>query len=518
MCAARLARTRRVEQLVARQVSLRPGATAVDDGAGRALRYSDLWARSGALSAAIADLGLGRGAAVAVALERSIELVVAVLGVVRSGAAYVLLDPHSPPARNDLIVEEVAARAIIQTHETAQWTTAKVAHCITMPVAAQGRGRERTVDSALRAEDTAYFAYTSGSTGRPKGVVVPHRAVVHFVMERRLGSLGPGDRVASLSSPASDATTLELWKTLASGATVVVLPDVVEVGVEGWRDVLVRNGITTMFIMAGLMELISRYDSDVFASLDTLIFGGEAANPAAVRRICLGAPPRRLVLGYGPTETTVFATSFDCTGESVLGRDRIPLGYPLEGYSALIVDETLRPAAPGAIGELCIGGPGVARGYLKQPDLTAQRFVRLGTDLGHTPDAGLVYRSGDLVRQLPDGALEFVARLDRQVKIRGFRVELEEVERAILATGMVHTAAVERVDGPDPAHLVAFVVPASGVDVSNETSFKIIIAAATAERVPGYMVPARWVVYEKLPVTSIGKVDRAQLVNSLNLT
>jgi amino acid adenylation domain-containing protein len=536
--AARLVATpgsqHRLEGLVARRVAARPGACAVQEHDGRVITYGQLWDQSGELAQVLAGMGVGRGSVAAIALDRSADMVVAVLGVARTGGAYVLLDPYSPPARNALIVSEAAARVIVEGPVPAPWSppgsTARVALPLPgrdavlrqagVPPARREPGGDLHTGSKWQPagtsggnpEDPLYIAYTSGSTGRPKGVIASHRAVAHFSTESNLCTLSAFDRVSSLSNPASDATTLEIWKPLVAGAAIVVLPAVAELDIQDWRPMLRESKVTVMFMMAGLVDLISRADPAAFASVDTLIFGGEALHPGALLRICQAAPPRRLVLGYGPTETTVFATSYDCTAERVAGRDRIPLGFPLEGYRLALLGEDGQPVTGGEVGELYIGGPGVASGYLARPGLTAQRFVRLPGD----PAQRVVYRSGDLVRRLPDGALEFVGRTDRQVKVRGYRIELEEVEHGVLATGLVDAAIVERVEGELNAHLVCFYTPReAGTTLDGETDLRIRLAAATAAKLPGYMVPARWVAVDELPRTSIGKVDRGHLLSSL---
>jgi amino acid adenylation domain-containing protein len=503
----------RAEWLVYRQVEARPEACAVRDRAARSLTYQQMWRTSGWLAAELIRRGVGRGDVVAIALDRGLELIQAIVAVARTGAAYVLLDPASPPARNAFIVAETGAVALVGMPDPVPWQPAVTIPVVSPPAASSGAGGTGQ-DDAVPALDPAadgdllYIAYTSGSTGRPKGVLATHRAVAHFVADTALAEITPHDVVASVSSPASDATTFESWKALAVGASIVILPPVTELTAEDWRPVLRREGVSVMFLMAGLLDLIARQEPGTFAGMGTLIFGGEALDPQVAMAVCEHGPPARLVLGYGPTETTVFATAYRCTPSSLRGRDRIPLGSPLDGYTLTVVDPDLAPVRPGEVGELLIGGPALADGYLQRPQITAERFLA-------TP-GGPVYRSGDMVRVSDLGELMFCFRSDRQVKIRGYRVELEEVERVVLGTGLVNAAIVDQVPGKTGAsHLICYYIPNTGLEPDPDLS-AVTLAAAAAGQLPGYMVPARWVPTAAMPLNGIGKVDRARLRRELD--
>ncbi len=498
----------RAEQLVFGRVEMQPEACAVRDCATRSLTYEQLWRTSGRLATELLRRGVGRGDVVAIALDRGLELIQAMVAVARTGAAYVLLDPVSPPARNAFIVAETGAVVLVGMPDPVPWQPAGTIPIVSPPAAASGAagsGRDDTVPAVDPAADSdlLYIAYTSGSTGRPKGVRVTHRAVAHFVSDTALVEITPDDVVASVSSPASDATTFESWKVLAAGASIAVLPPAAELAAEDWRSVLRRAGVSVMFLMAALLDLVARQEPATFAGMGTLVFGGEALDPRVAMAICEHGPPARLVLGYGPTETTVFATAYVCTASSLRGRDRIPLGSALDGYTLTVVDPDLAPVRPEEMGELLIGGPAVADGYLMRPQLTAERFLP-------TP-SGMVYRTGDMVRMSGLGELMFCARTDRQVKIRGYRVELEEVERVVLASGLVSAAVVDHVPGGRGAsHLICFYVADAGLEPDPALS-AVTLAAATARQLPGYMVPARWVRVAAMPLNGIGKVDRARL-------
>ncbi|WP_436740240.1 AMP-binding protein [Streptomyces sp. BBFR102] len=346
-----------------------------------------------------------------------------------------------------------------------------------------------------------YVTYTSGSTGRPKGVAVPHRAVERLVEGAEYCPIEPGDRVASTCNPAFDVTTCEIWSTLCAGGTVVPLPTVTDLALDEWVALVRDQGIAVMFLTTSLFHAAAWELPEAFSSLETLVVGGEQLDLAAARRVLSAGGPRRLVNGYGPTEATAFATWFLCTESSLAGRERVPIGRPLQRTTAHVLDDELRQAPVGEPGELCLGGPGVALGYLHRAELTAERFVT-------APGTGeRLYRTGDLARLLPDGELEMLGRRDRQVKLRGFRIEPEEVERAAVATGLVDAAFVEKTDD---SNLAGCVLPDASADVAR-ADLPGVLSARLAERLPAYMIPARWLVLDELPIGSTGKADRARI-------
>ncbi|ONI91141.1 amino acid adenylation protein [Saccharothrix sp. ALI-22-I] len=457
-----------------------------DPRTGRTVSYGALWERAGRVAADLAGRGVVPGDLVALAMDRSVDLVVAMLGTLRAGAAYVPVDPQAPEARVATVLAESGARVVL------------------------GPGDSDGADGAppspvLGGDDPCYVIYTSGSTGVPKGVVVPHRAVVRLVSRAHYCVVRPGDRCANGANPAFDATTFEIWGALAAGGTVVVFPSVVELTTHDWVALVRSEEIDTMFLTTSLFHAVVRERPDAFSSLANLVVGGEQLELGAVRRVLgSGAPPRRLVNGYGPTETTTFAAYFECTPDSVAGVERVPIGFPLQDTTLHVLDDELRDVPPTEVGELCVGGPGRALGYLGMPELTAQRFVV-------ADDGTPVYRTGDLARLLPGGVVEVLGRRDRQVKLRGFRIELEEIEQAATATGLCDAAVVEKVgDGPE-AWLVGFALPAVGAgDVAAR------LGAELAERLPRYMLPARWITVTEVPYGPTGKLDRARLLALLD--
>ncbi|GAA1313756.1 non-ribosomal peptide synthetase [Saccharothrix xinjiangensis] len=472
---------------------------------GESLTYRQLWARSGRLAADLALRGVERGEVVAVDLGRSVDLVVALLGVVRAGGAYLPLDAHAPADRRAVLLEEAGARTTLTAADLRDTAAPEGEDGVVANRAVEGG--DRGVDVRAAGDDPCYVNFTSGSTGRPKGVVVPHRAVARLVTDARYCTVEPGDRVANAANPAFDATTFELWHTLTAGAAVVVFPAVTELRLDDWVELVRAEGITTAFLTTSLFHMVARERPGAFRGLRTVVVGGEQLDLAACLRVLAEDPPARLVNGYGPTETTTFATYYDCTPDSLAGRDRVPVGFPLQDTPVHVLDADLRPVEPGATGELCVGGPGVALGYLNRPDLTRERFVPApGGD-------GVVYRTGDLARVLPDGALEVLGRRDRQVKLRGFRIELEEVERAVLATGLVDSAFVEKL-GEGPSACLACVVLPAGGDAADPEGLPAALGEALARSLPAYMAPTRWQVLSGLPYGPTGKVDRARVFES----
>ncbi|MGW3951331.1 amino acid adenylation domain-containing protein [Streptomyces sp. NPDC004752] len=497
----RLAESSGVPALVERWVRRRPAELAVHDPVtGARLTYAQLWQRSGWLAAALAGRGVQPGDLVAVDLPRSADLVVAFLGIARAGAAYLPLDLQAPPERvAELLAESGAVAAVAGEHTRVPTST---------PVLRADGGNDagRPPVLATRSdEDPLYVTYTSGSTGRPKGVAVPHRAVERLVEGAEYCPIEPGDRVASTCNPAFDVTTCEIWSTLCAGGTVVPLPTVTDLALDEWVALVRDQNIAVMFLTTSLFHTAAWELPDAFSSLETLVVGGEQLDLAAARRVLSAGGPQRLVNGYGPTEATAFATWFLCTEESLAGRERIPIGRPLQRTTAYVLDDELRQVPVGEPGELCLGGPGVALGYLHREELTAERFVT-------APGTGeRLYRTGDLARLLPDGELEMLGRRDRQVKLRGFRIELEEVERAVVATGLVEAAFVEKTDD---SNLAGCVLPDASADMAR-ADLPGALSARLAERLPDYMIPARWLVLDELPIGSTGKADRARMLELL---
>ncbi|MFI2612906.1 amino acid adenylation domain-containing protein, partial [Kitasatospora sp. NPDC018616] len=488
--------TRSVTELFADRVAAAPAAVAVG-AAGVELDYAELDARSNALAAELRGLGAGPGTVVAVALERSAELPVALLGVLKSGAAYMPLDPSYPADRQAFMLADSAAAALVTAaHLTADlpaWDGPAVLLDATAPY-------ERTAPPAGHPapEELAYMMYTSGSTGTPKATAVPHRAIVRLVGGTEYLGLAADDVVAHAASVSFDGATVEVWGALLNGARLQVLDRDTVLDPHALTAEVRRRGVTALVLTTSLFNHVVRTVPHALAGLRTVVFGGEAADAATVRAVLREGAPGRLLHGYGPTENTTFSSVHVVTA---LAEDAatVPIGRPIDNSHLYVVDSGLRLVPRGVPGELCVGGAGLAHGYRGRPGLTADRFV---PDPFGAPGARM-YRTGDVVRWLPDGTLDFVGRADHQVKLRGYRIELGEIEAALLTHPAVANAAVVlREDAPGDRRLAAYVVPAG-----QERPEPAALREHLLLSLPDYMAPAAYVALERVPLTANGKLD-----------
>ncbi len=481
---------------------------------GRTLTYAELDRRADRLARELRPLGVGRGTLVGIFVERSAEMVVGLLGVLKAGGAYVPLDVVHPADRLAFLLADSAVPVVVTQRSLLGRLPATDARLVCID---DDRGGEaagpRDPGPDVSADDVAYVIYTSGSTGRPKGVEVTHANVAHlFASTRHWYRFGRDDVWTLFHSFAFDFSVWETWGALLHGGRLVIVPYRVSRSPEAFRDLLRDERVTVLNqTPSAFRQLIqadeSRDDDPDGLALRLVIFGGEALELQALRPWFerRGDRSPRLVNMYGITETTVHVT-YRAIGADDLERSRgaSPIGRPIPGWQVYLLDRNLQPVPAGVVGEIYVGGPGVARGYLRRPALTAERF--LPDPFSERPGARL-YRSGDLARARPDGGLEYVGRADHQVKIRGFRVELGEIEATLARDPAIREAVVlAREDEPGDARLVAYLVVRDprGHSASD-------LRRHLKQTLPDYMVPSAFVLLDALPLTANGKVDQRAL-------
>ncbi|WP_040407306.1 non-ribosomal peptide synthetase [Amycolatopsis nigrescens] len=488
-----------IPECFAAQVARTPDAVAVSSGALQ-LTYRELDERAGRLAQRLRDLGTLPEEPVAIDMDRSAVLVVAILAVLKAGASYLPLHSAYPIERSQRIVDGAGCRVLLADEVTRRRGLPRGCTVVLADDELEYASRpEPGVTAPAGPNRIAYLMHTSGSTGQPKGVAVTHRGVLGLALDSCWDG-GRHERVLMVAPYAFGVSTYELWVPLLRGGRIVI-PAPGPLDVRGLRREITEGQITGLHLTAGLFRVIADEAPDCLDGVREVLTGGDVIAPKAVQRVLEACPDLVVRAMYGGTEVSSFATSSPMTAP-YRASTSVPVGRALDDVELHILDAALRPVGRGEVGELYIGGERLALGYAGRAGLTAERFVA-------DPFAGggrRLYRTGDLMRWTPDGLLEFVGRASDQVKIRGFRVELGEVE-AVLAghAGVAHVAVVAKAPEPGEQRLVAYVVPGHG-----EFDTTALLAHAAAS-LPEYMLPSTVVVLTELPLTSNGKLDRAAL-------
>ncbi len=456
------------------------------------LTYAQLDARANQLAHHLQSLGVGPEVVVGLCVERSLEMIVGLLGILKAGGAYLPLDPAYPPERLAFMLEDAAAPVLLTQSALRERLPAQGARIVRLDDHWPAIARRPTTAPPhnLHPGNTAYVIYTSGSTGTPKGVMVSHRGIPNLAAAQiDRFAITPKARVLQYASSSFDAAISEVVTTLTSGAALVLPAD--ERGGDDLARLIRTQGVTHATLPPAVLGDLSE---DL--PLQTLIVAGEACSADLVGRWSNG---RRMINAYGPTETTVCATM----SEALAGAFAPPIGKPIWNAHTYVLDEGLEPVPAGVIGELYIAGEGLTRGYLGRRGLTAERFVADP----YGPAGSRMYRTGDLARWRADGVLDFIGRADQQIKLRGFRIEPGEIEATLVRHPSVAQAAViARTDGPGGKRLVAYVVAAPDQAVDQAQ-----LRAHLTSTLPDYMVPSAFVVLDRLPLTPNGKLDRKAL-------
>ena len=502
-----------VHQLFEEQVERAPDAVAVVFEQ-QTLTYGDLNEQANRLACHLRSLGVGPGELVALRVERSLEMIIGVLGILKAGGAYWALEEKLPEERFRLMLADAKPRVLLVRRKSVGPVTALMKQA--SADASVGVGTVAAIEDMLesppagtvsaappsQAGDPAYVNYTSGSTGVPKGVLVPHRGVVRLVKGVEYASLGPEETFLHLSPLSFDASTFELWGALLNGGRVVLLlpgpPALADIG-----KAIRQHGVTTLWLTAGLFHLMVDECLEDLKPLRQLLAGGDVLSPEHVRKARRALPGCRIVNGYGPTENTTFTCCYTVADEQEL-TPSVPIGRPIANTQVYVLDPFLQPVPVDMAGELYAGGDGLACGYLHRAELTAERFI---PDPFSARAGDRLYRTGDCVRWRSDGNLEFLGRLDSQVKIRGFRIELGEIEAVLGAQPEVREATViVRTDLPGDKRLVAYLVAQN-----KEQPDASALRARLAGQLPEYMLPNAFVWLDQLPLTPNGKVNRKAL-------
>ncbi|GAA5046551.1 hypothetical protein GCM10023318_12080 [Nocardia callitridis] len=478
----------------------------------RQLTYRELDEQSSRLARELIAHGIGAGDTVAIGIARSIESVLAVWAIAKTGAAYVPVDPNYPQDRVTHILSDSGAalgltttefRGLLGTDAATQWWELDAPECA-QRVATRPAYTISYTDRIRQVQQKhpAYLIYTSGSTGLPKGVVVTHEGLAAVAALGREYGIGPDSRVLHVISPSFDFALEELLFAFTTGATLVIAPPQVYAGAE-LAELLRRERVTHVLITPGAWESV---DPDGLAELRTIVFGADRLGPELVRR--WHTDDRTIFNSYGPTEATIVVTSTELRAD-----DPITIGAPIKGVGAIVLDSSLRPVPAGVIGELYLAGPGLAQGYLRRYALTAQRFVAnpFGADAG--AEGTRMYRTGDLVRRTSEGTLEFHGRSDHQVKIRGFRIEPGEIDTVLTEhPGIEFSATLGRTLPSGVQALVSYVLAATNTDENTAAAPDLDeLDTYLHRRLPEHMIPASIVTLDALPLTPTGKLDHAAL-------
>jgi amino acid adenylation domain-containing protein len=492
-----------IHQLFELQAASRPDATALTSLSATSLSFTELNLRANQLAHYLRSLGVGPEVPVALCLDRGPHLIISLLAILKAGGAYVPLDPSYPLERLSFMLEEARVPVLLTTEQLLDALPAFHGQVICLDeeadaIAAQDCSNPQNLTIG---DNLAYIIYTSGSTGRPKGVSVTHRAVVRLACAGGFAEVGPEEVFLQMAPVSFDASTFEIWGSLLNGSRLVVMEGEAPT-LSALGEVIAGHGVTTLWLTAGLFHLMVDERVEELRGLRQLLAGGDVLSPRHVEKFLREVKGCRLINGYGPTEGTTFTCCYEVKGEWEASR-AVPIGYPIGQTEVYILDEEGRMVPEGVWGELYIGGEGLARGYTGGGGQTAEKFVPSEYEEG-----GRLYRSGDVVRYLGDGSIEFRGRADGQVKVRGYRVEVGEIEQVMGGHPGVREVVVvarEEKEG-EGKQLIAYVVSLQPQGITPRD-----LRAYAKEHLPEYMVPAVFVLIDRLPLTPNGKVDSKAL-------
>jgi amino acid adenylation domain-containing protein len=469
----------------------------------KTLTYRQLEEKTNQLANYLKSKGVKREEHIPVCLERSVDLVIAILAILKAGGTYVPLDPEYPAERIRFMLQDTKAKIILCNRNNLDILGTPSDHLIILLDEEWNRiNQESTAAPQVisSGKDLAYIMYTSGSTGRPKGVMIENRNVISLVRGVNYINLSGKNVLLNTGSASFDASSFEYWSMLLNGGELVLCQEQTLLNGELLKQEIRKRKVNIMWFTSGLLNQWVETDLSVFESLRTVIVGGEKLSEKHIEKLRNRFPSIEIINGYGPTENTTFSLTYQVKERQITRP--IPIGIPLNNRTAYVLNNQLQLCGVGQIGELYVGGAGVSRGYLNRPDLTKERFI---PDPFISEPSAKMYRTGDLARQMPDGNFEYHGRLDDQVKIRGFRIEPAEIESAILEfPGVQQTVVIAREDSPSEKKLIAYIV-------SQPTFSKEEITTFLQRKLPAYMVPRVFMPLSRIPLTAHNKVDKKSL-------
>lgn len=519
-------REKNIAALIDEHTKINPQQIAVKF-ADQVLSYQDLTGRVNQFARYLQKQGVKPGVHVGICIDRSIDMIVATVAVLKLGAAYVPLDPSYPKERLSFMIEDSAPLVILTLEQNSEFLQTFISDDDQRKILCIDTSKQDIQEESLKvpvlaqklkAQDVAYIMYTSGSTGRPKGVCISHRAIIRLVVNSWYLPLGPNDRVAHIGNVSFDASTYEIWGALLNGATLVGFDKETVLSEQAFAEQLESEKITNMLVTTALFHLYSKSKPEIFHNMRCLLVGGEAVNPESIRRVLKNSRPLHLMNVYGPTENGVITTGFD-TWNLPENAKNTPVGKPISNTTAYILDKRGREVAIGIIGELVSGGDGVANAYLNLPEVSEQAFSHDYLGAGEK-----LYHTGDLARRLPDGNIELLGRADDQVKIRGYRIEPSEIVSKInQITGIQNNVVIVFDNELGQKQLAAYYVLYSSaasaefdVDIPpGDTVPRKLkpqdIKEALSQKMPSHMVPSIFIEIDEVPLTQNGKLDVASL-------
>ncbi len=485
-----------IQQLFEEQVEKTPENIAVvfKD---QQLTYRELNQKANQLARVLRDKGIMADQLVGIMVEPSLEMMIGILAIIKSGGAYLPLDPKYPKARIEYMLADSETQLVIVQNHLEDCVQSFPVEVINLSEEGLYDGYISNLENINSSADLVYVIYTSGTTGKPKGILTMHYNVSRVVLNTNYIEITPEDNVLQLSNYAFDGSTFDIYGALLNGATLVMIQKEIILEPARLANFIQTQDITIFFVTTALFNTLVDINLECFGKIRKVLFGGERVSVEHVKKALAYLGKDKIIHVYGPTETTVFATYYPVNS---VEEEIVPIGSPLSNTQVYIVDKNINLQPIGVSGEICISGDGVARGYLNRPDLTAEKFIDNPFVSGK-----MLYKTGDLAKMLPDGNIEFLGRIDHQVKIRGFRIELGEIESCLLSHSTVKEAIViDYEDGNHGKYLCAYLVTYDGQEILEIRDYLL-------ERLPTYMIPSHFMNIAKIPLTRNGKIDRKAL-------